>query len=60
MRSITPEIALRLWRYFGLSERFWLNLQTRHKFGMEKYRLQDRLDKEVQVSGQARKMAIDS
>jgi addiction module HigA family antidote len=27
-RSITPETALRLERFFGASARFWLNLQT--------------------------------
>jgi addiction module HigA family antidote len=29
-RSITPDTALRLGRYFGISAQFWLNLQTRH------------------------------
>jgi addiction module HigA family antidote len=33
-RSITADTALRLSRYFGLSERFWLNLQSR--YGLEK------------------------
>ena len=28
-RSVTPNTALRLSLYFSLSERFWLNLQTR-------------------------------
>jgi addiction module HigA family antidote len=28
-RSITADTALRLARHFGLSERFWLNLQSR-------------------------------
>jgi addiction module HigA family antidote len=27
-RAITPDTALRLARFFGTSERFWLNLQT--------------------------------
>ncbi|MFM7715952.1 MAG: HigA family addiction module antitoxin, partial [Microcystis sp.] len=27
-RGITADIALRLSRYFGMSERFWMNLQT--------------------------------
>lgn len=54
MRAITPDTALRLSRYFGLSERFWLNLQTRYNLEMEKDRLQDRLDKEVKVLGQGR------
>jgi addiction module HigA family antidote len=29
-RSITPTMALRLAHYFGLSKRFWLDLQARH------------------------------
>jgi addiction module HigA family antidote len=29
-RSVTADTALRLARYFGTSERFWLNLQARH------------------------------
>ena len=48
-RSITPNTALRLSRYFGLSERFWMNLQARYDLEMEKDRLQDRLEKEVRV-----------
>ena len=48
-RAITPDTALRLSRYFGLSERFWINMQTRYDIEIEKDRLQDRLDKEVHV-----------
>ena len=48
-RSITPDTALRLSRYFGLSERFWVNMQARYDLEMEKDRLQDRLVQEVQV-----------
>jgi len=48
-RAITPDTALRLSRYFGLSERFWINLQTRYDLEVEKDRLQDRLDKEVHI-----------
>ena len=48
-RSITPDTALRLSRYFGLSERFWINMQARYDLELEKDRLQDRLVKEVQV-----------
>lgn len=29
-RSITPDIALRLGRYFKMDPRFWLNLQTEY------------------------------
>lgn len=48
-RAITPDTALRLSRYFGLSERFWMNLQTRYDIEVEKDRLQNRLDREVRV-----------
>ena len=48
-RAITPNTALRLSRYFGLSERFWMNLQARYDLEVEKDRLEDRLEREVQV-----------
>ena len=48
-RAITPDTALRLSRYFGLSERFWTNLQSRYDLEVEKDRLKDRLDREVQA-----------
>ena len=47
LRGITADTALRLARYFGTSERFWLNLQTRYDWEVEKDRLGDRLEKEV-------------
>ncbi|MCB0208403.1 MAG: HigA family addiction module antidote protein [Anaerolineae bacterium] len=48
-RGISPDTALRLSRYFGLSERFWLNLQTRYDLEIEKDRLAGRLEEEVRV-----------
>lgn len=48
-RAITPDTALRLARYFGLSERFWLNLQTRYDLETAKDHLADRLEQEVHV-----------
>jgi addiction module HigA family antidote len=51
-RAITPDTALRLSLFFGLSERFWINLQTRYDIEMEKDKLQDRLKKEVHVYAQ--------
>ncbi len=48
-RAITPDTALRLSLFFGLSERFWMNLQTRYDIELEKDRLEDRLKKEVHV-----------
>ena len=47
LRGITADTALRLARYFGTSERFWLNLQTRYDLEVEKDRLGSRLDNEV-------------
>jgi addiction module HigA family antidote len=46
-RAITADTALRLSRYFGTSERFWLNLQTRYDLEIEKDRLGNRLEEEV-------------
>jgi addiction module HigA family antidote len=48
-RSISADTALRLSRYFGLSERFWLNLQARYDIEIEKDKLEGRLEDEVKV-----------
>ncbi len=48
-RSITPDTALRLSRYFGLSERFWMNLQSRYDLEKAKDRLTERIQAEVHV-----------
>ena len=48
-RAVTADTALRLARYFGTSERFWLNLQARHDLETEKDRLGRRLEREVRV-----------
>jgi addiction module HigA family antidote len=48
-RAITADTALRLSRYFGTSERFWLNLQTRYDIEIEKDRLGNDLEAEVRV-----------
>ena len=47
--SISPNAALRLSLYFGLSERFWLNLQSRYDLEIEKDKVADKLKKEVRV-----------
>ena len=39
-RRITAHTALRLARYFGTSERFWMNLQLRYDIEIEKDRLE--------------------
>ncbi len=48
-RAISADTALRLARYFGTSERFWLNLQARHDLEVERDRLGARLETEVAV-----------
>ncbi len=48
-RAISANTALRLARYFGTSERFWLNLQARYDLELEKDRLGRRLEREVKV-----------
>jgi addiction module HigA family antidote len=48
-RSITADTALRLSRYFGLSERFWLNLQSRYDLESDKDRFKGRIEEEVKV-----------
>ena len=52
-RAITADTALRIARYFGTSERFWLNLQVRHDLEVEKDHLGGRLKKEVAVFARA-------
>jgi addiction module HigA family antidote len=48
-RSITADTALRLARFFGTTERFWLNLQVRYDLEVEKGRLFDVLERGVLV-----------
>ncbi|HRP08825.1 MAG TPA: HigA family addiction module antitoxin [Gemmatimonadales bacterium] len=48
-RAITADTALRLARFFGTSDRFWLNLQTRYDLEVERDRLGRRLVDEVAV-----------
>ena len=52
-RGITADTALRLARYFEISERFWMNLQTRYDLEVEKGRLRGRLVREVVVRRKA-------
>jgi addiction module HigA family antidote len=52
-RGITADTALRLARYFGTSERFWLNLQTRYELEVARDQLGDRLVREVRVLADA-------
>jgi addiction module HigA family antidote len=48
-RAISADTALRLARYFAMSETFWSNLQAHYDLEVEKDRLGDSLEKEVAV-----------
>ena len=43
-RRITADTALRMSRYFGTSERFWMNLQSRFDLELERDRIGKDLD----------------
>jgi len=43
-RRISANTALRLARYFGTTERFWLNLQSRYDLEIERDQLLSTLD----------------
>ena len=44
-RRITADTALRLARYFGTSDLFWINLQNRYDLEIEKEALGESLDR---------------
>src|SRR5437868_4969596 len=48
-RAISADTALRLGRYFGTSDRFWMNLQTHFDLERERKRLGKRLTQEVPI-----------
>jgi addiction module HigA family antidote len=48
-RSVSADTALRLSRYFNLSDNFWLNLQARYDLEVEKDRSGERIENEVKV-----------
>jgi addiction module HigA family antidote len=48
-RAISADTALRFARYFGTSDRFWLNLQPAYDLEIERDRLGKRLEREVTV-----------
>ena len=50
-RRITADTALRMARYFGTSERFWMNLQGRYDLEIERDRLIDTLDEITPLKG---------
>ena len=48
-RAITADTALRLARYFGTTDRFWLNLQARFDLETQRDALGPRLAREVRI-----------
>lgn len=48
-RSVTPETALRLARFFGNSPQFWLNLQQMYDLSKAQKELGKKIEKEVEV-----------
>jgi addiction module HigA family antidote len=48
-RAITADTALRLSRAFGLSDAFWVNMQSRYDLDMARVQLGDELDQVRQI-----------
>jgi addiction module HigA family antidote len=46
-RAVSADTALRLARYFGTSERFWLNLQSQYDLDLEYDRIGSRIEREI-------------
>ena len=46
-RAVSADTALRLARYFGTSEMFWLNLQSQYDVDVERDRIGHRIEKEI-------------
>ena len=49
-RSISPETALRLARYFGNSPQFWMNLQTSYDLAIAEHVLGEKIKSEVDAA----------
>ncbi len=52
-RAVTADTALRLARFFGTTDGFWLNLQTRFDLESERDRLGNLLEAQVEVLAKA-------
>jgi addiction module HigA family antidote len=48
-RAVSADTALRLARFFGTSDRFWLNLQAAYDLDVERDRLGERIKRDVPV-----------
>jgi addiction module HigA family antidote len=50
-RRISADTALRLARYFGTSDRFWINLQSRYDLEIERDHIGDQLNAITPLAG---------
>jgi addiction module HigA family antidote len=48
-RAVSADTALRLARFFGTSDRFWLNLQAAYDLDVERDRLGNKLELDIPV-----------
>lgn len=48
-RSVSPDTALRLARFFGNSPEFWMNLQQMHDLSKARAELSKTIEREVEV-----------
>lgn len=53
-RSITADTALRLSRYFGMSEGYWINAQAHYDLELEKDRAGEKIEREVKPRADVR------
>lgn len=48
-RAVSADTALRLARFFGTSDRFWLNLQAAYDLDIERDRLGEQIKRDIPV-----------
>ncbi len=46
-RSVTPDTALRLARYFGTTPQFWMNLQSSYDLKVAEHKLKSEIEHEI-------------
>jgi addiction module HigA family antidote len=47
-RGVSPEMALRLGRYFGTSPEFWTNLQSHYDLSVSRQAAEQKINQDVQ------------
>ena len=48
-RSITPDSALRLAKFFDTTPEFWIEMQAKYDLEVAREKIQDKIDKEVKT-----------